>query len=30
VRTNSGVSRVFDAYYMRDQKIVYHFTGMIK
>jgi carbon-monoxide dehydrogenase small subunit len=29
VRTNSGVSRVFDAYYLRDQKIVYHFTGMI-
>jgi aerobic carbon-monoxide dehydrogenase small subunit len=28
--TNYGEGRVFDAYYLRDGKISYHFTGVIK
>ena len=28
--TNYGVGRVFDAYHLREGKIVYHFTGTIK
>lgn len=29
-RTNYGVDRVFDAYYLKEGKITYHFTGVIK
>ena len=29
-RTNYGVGRVYDCYYLRDDKIGYHFTGSIK
>jgi hypothetical protein len=28
--TNYGVGRVYDAYHLRDDKIAYHFTGVIK
>jgi carbon-monoxide dehydrogenase small subunit len=28
--TNYGVGRVYDAYYLKDGKIDYHFTGIIK
>jgi aerobic carbon-monoxide dehydrogenase small subunit len=28
--TNYGVGRVYDAYYLRDGKIDYHFTGIIR
>jgi hypothetical protein len=28
-RTNYGIGRVFDAYYLREGKIIYHFTGTI-
>ncbi len=28
--TNYGVGRVYDCYHLRDGKIVYHFTGVIK
>lgn len=27
--TRYGLSRVYDAYYLRDRRIVYHFTGVI-
>jgi hypothetical protein len=28
--TNYGVGRVYDAYHLRDGKIEYHFTGVIR